>query len=110
MAVIEQIKSRLAEHRPGLLSMDFPEAGVLVPVTSDVRSPEIVLTRRADHLRTHRGQVAFPCGRRDQGDESLLHMDMYESHAEVRRSPGLVAESGDHAYVATRVRVLHCGA
>ncbi len=106
MADIERIRSRLAGHSPRLLQMEFPEAGVLVPVTNDVRSPEIVLTRRANHLRTHRGQVAFPGGRRDQEDASLLHTALRESEEEVGLHPGQVEVVGVLDQVVSRFGIL----
>lgn len=43
----------------------------------------VILTRRADHLRAHPGQVAFPGGRVDPTDLSPLHAALREAEEEV---------------------------
>ena len=45
------------------------DAAVLVPLVL-TPGPELVLTRRADSLRTHKGQVAFPGGRLEAGESA----------------------------------------
>lgn len=61
--------------RTGLLTGDvdqFPAtcsaAAVLVAVT-DRTEPGVILTVRREHLRTHAGQVSFPGGRLDDGED-----------------------------------------
>ena len=44
-------------------------AAVLVPLFEAGGETRVVLTRRSSHLRNHRGDVAFPGGRQDPGDE-----------------------------------------
>ena len=46
------------------------EAAVLVPVVDDPAGATLILTRRADSLRKHSGQVAFPGGSIDPEDAS----------------------------------------
>ncbi|WP_156818850.1 CoA pyrophosphatase [Sphingomonas sp. Mn802worker] len=45
-------------------------AAVLIPVTDRAR-PGVILTRRNDTLRKHPGQVAFPGGRIDPGEDAI---------------------------------------
>nr|WP_157028287.1 CoA pyrophosphatase [Sphingomonas horti] len=45
-------------------------AAVLVAVT-DRREPGVILTRRTETLRRHAGQVAFPGGRIDCGEDAI---------------------------------------
>ena len=47
------------------------DAAVLVPITFSERGGAIILTERALHLRKHAGQVAFPGGRVDAGEDAL---------------------------------------
>lgn len=47
------------------------DAAVLVPVTFSERGGAIILTERSLHLRKHAGQVAFPGGRVDKGEDAL---------------------------------------
>lgn len=76
------------EGRPGL-----PEAAVLVPVTRH-EEPELLLTLRAAGLSTHGGEVAFPGGRRDPEDDSLVATALREAEEEVGLAPGLVEVLG----------------
>lgn len=45
-------------------------AAVLVPVTDRPR-PGVILTRRPETMRRHAGQVAFPGGRLDPGEDAV---------------------------------------
>lgn len=81
--LLEQLAHRLAQYSPRELTLDYPEAGILVPVTNNAAEPEIVFTQRAAHLKTHRGQVAFPGGKRDVEDATLLDTALRESWEEI---------------------------
>ena len=45
-------------------------AAVLVAIT-DSASPGMILTVRREHMRTHAGQVAFPGGKIDDGEDAI---------------------------------------
>lgn len=45
-------------------------AAVLIAITEGER-PGVVLTVRREHLRTHAGQIAFPGGRIDDGEDAI---------------------------------------
>jgi 8-oxo-dGTP pyrophosphatase MutT (NUDIX family) len=45
-----------------------PAAAVLVALFEDGGEARVVLTRRAGHLRAHRGEVSFPGGQLDEGE------------------------------------------
>lgn len=64
-------------------------AAVLIPITLG-HSPEIVFIRRAEHLNSHRGQVAFPGGMWEPGDDSLLATALRESEEEIALPPDQV--------------------
>ena len=55
--------------------------------------PELILTRRAAHLRHHRHEVAFPGGRSEPG-ESLDMTAVREAHEEVGLNPAEVMVHG----------------
>lgn len=57
------------------------EAAVLIAVT-DRPEPGVILTVRREHLRTHAGQVAFPGGRIDPGEDAIAAA-IREAHEEV---------------------------
>ncbi|HEX6661347.1 MAG TPA: CoA pyrophosphatase [Sphingomicrobium sp.] len=48
---------------------DVP-AAVLIAIT-DREEPGVILTVRREHMRTHAGQVAFPGGRIDPGEDAV---------------------------------------
>ena len=55
----------------------------MVPVTDTPENPHVLLTRRASHMKTHGGQVAFPGGMRDKADASLLATALRETEEEI---------------------------
>lgn len=90
-------------YQPGRIQHEvlMPEAAVLMPVTRSCQ-PELVLTRRADSLSTHSGEVAFPGGRRDPGDPDLLHTALRESQEEVGLDPARVEIAGSLSQLVSR--------
>jgi 8-oxo-dGTP pyrophosphatase MutT (NUDIX family) len=67
-------------------------AAVLVAIT-DRPEPGIILTVRREHLRTHAGQVAFPGGRIDPGEDAIAAA-LREAHEEIALNPAMVAVVG----------------
>lgn len=47
------------------------DAAVLIPVVDHPEGPTILLTRRSDAMNSHSGQVAFPGGRLDPGEDAV---------------------------------------
>ncbi|MEC9432437.1 MAG: CoA pyrophosphatase [Pseudomonadota bacterium] len=95
----EMVRAAVLHGRPGA-SSDFDllpggrpdgfppgkplrQAGVLCPLVDRGDGLRVILTRRADHLRQHAGQVAFPGGRVDPTDPSLLHAALREAEEEI---------------------------
>ena len=68
-------------------------AGVLAPLFEEDGEARVVLTRRSDDLRTHRGQVSFPGGRVVEGEDAHAAA-LGEAHEEVGLDPGLVTAVG----------------
>ncbi len=58
-------------------------AAVLIALLEGPRGLEVILTRRAAHLRNHPGQVAFPGGKVEEDDAGLWAAAMRESHEEI---------------------------
>lgn len=68
-------------------------AAVLVPFL-DLPEPELVLTRRADHLPHHPGQVSFPGGAAEEDDASAVQTALREAHEEIGLLPEAVRPIG----------------
>lgn len=81
------------------------QASVMVLFTDDRRNPEIIFTRRAQHLSNHPGEVAFPGGMWESGDNTLLETALRESHEEVGLLPSAVRVLGACRPRATRAGV-----
>ena len=79
--------------------VDWVGAAVLVPLIEREGGLSVLLTRRADTMRKHKGQVAFPGGRRDPG-ETAWQTALRESEEEVGLDRGFVSLAG----LSTRYR------
>jgi len=58
-------------------------AAVLIPLLWHPESPTVLLTRRADNLSQHPGQVSFPGGKVDPNDAGPVAAALREAHEEV---------------------------
>jgi 8-oxo-dGTP pyrophosphatase MutT (NUDIX family) len=101
MSVAERLRSALAApaSQPPLegdlleerSKADVP-AAVLIAIT-DRPEPGVILTVRREHLRTHAGQVAFPGGRIDPGEDAVSAA-LREAQEEILLDPAYVAVVG----------------
>ncbi len=62
----------------------------------------VVLTRRAQHMRSHRGEVSFPGGGQDPG-EDLRTTARREAHEEIGLDPAVVEIIGELDHLQTIV-------
>jgi 8-oxo-dGTP pyrophosphatase MutT (NUDIX family) len=69
-------------------------ASVLVGVVDRQPGATVILTLRAANLSTHAGQVAFPGGRVEDGDATLIDTAMREAQEEIGLDPGHVTPIG----------------
>jgi 8-oxo-dGTP pyrophosphatase MutT (NUDIX family) len=72
----DPVMAKIAQVRP------IRPAAVLVPVV-DHPEPTVLLTQRAQHLPDHAGQISFPGGKIDKGDESPKHSALREAEEEI---------------------------
>lgn len=68
-------------------------AGVLAPLFEEDGEARLILTRRSNDLRTHQGQVSFPGGRLDEGEDAVAAA-LREASEEVDLDPALVTMVG----------------
>ena len=61
-------------------------SAVLVAIVETDEGPNVILTRRADHLRNHPGQISFPGGRVEES-ESVYEAAVREAHEEIGLNP-----------------------
>ncbi|HEX8572684.1 MAG TPA: CoA pyrophosphatase [Allosphingosinicella sp.] len=61
---------------------DLEPAAVLVAVV-DHSSPTVILTERPSTMRTHAGQISFPGGRIDPGDDGPVDAALREAEEEI---------------------------
>lgn len=82
-AAADLLPGDLLEARPSGVP-----AAVLVAITDRPR-PGVIFTVRREHLRTHAGQVAFPGGRIDPGEDAV-GAALREAREEIALDPGQV--------------------
>jgi len=101
MSVAERIRASLAMQAVAQpLAGDLPElrtsaltpAAVLIAIT-DASEPGVLLTVRRENLRTHAGQIAFPGGRIDPGEDAIAAA-LREAQEEIGLDPSVVGVLG----------------
>lgn len=107
LIVPERVRATLPAGRRGepspVAEMGAAPSAVLVPLYDRDGELHVVLTRRAQTLRTHKGEVSFPGGRADPG-ETHLEAALREAQEEVFLDPDVVEPLGelDHLTTVTR--------
>lgn len=114
MTLSERLRAALVEgHRHALVLVpgdvvDDEQAGeqlaaaaVLVAVV-DRPSPTVILTLRPDTMRKHPGQISFPGGRIDPGDDGPVGAALREAEEEIGLAPQYVDVLG----IADRYRTV----
>ena len=95
MPDLETIRRALAKDGPGSSDFDLhPDialppgrvlkpAGVLIALQESSVGWEVILTKRAAHLKNHPGQIAFAGGRQDVGDADAVAAALREAEEEI---------------------------
>lgn len=73
---------------------EMGEAAILLALVNDPDDPKIILTKRAEHLNSHRGEVAFPGGKWEENDTDLLMTALRETEEEIGLHPSSVQVIG----------------
>jgi 8-oxo-dGTP pyrophosphatase MutT (NUDIX family) len=77
-----------------ILGQQLRDAAVLIPIVDHPEGASLILTKRADSLRSHSGQIAFPGGRIDPEDVSPEAAALRESEEEIGLAPEKVEVIG----------------
>jgi len=89
-----RIDHALAERPPRVLSLPgFTHASILIPLLNRPAGPTILFTRRSETVQDHKGQISFPGGRREEG-ENAVEAALREAHEEVGLPPSSVEIAG----------------
>jgi len=102
------LKSRLAIRPPQIrMEWDARPAAVLVPLYQHNQEWHLLLTQRTNAVPSHKGQVAFPGGRMDTGDASLVETALRETEEEIGLPRAQVRVIGqlDELLTVTQYRV-----
>ena len=71
------------------------KAGVLVGICfSKTKQPSVLLTKRAGHLKNHPGQIAFPGGKFELEDGTLVNTALREAEEEIGLNRSIPKELG----------------
>jgi 8-oxo-dGTP pyrophosphatase MutT (NUDIX family) len=83
-ALREPLRRILAQRPRRTLPLDATTAAaVLIPLFEKDGEAHVWLVRRPTSMRSHAGQVAFPGGKRDAADDSLLVTALRETEEEL---------------------------
>ena len=103
-AMLDRIEQKLTEHTPRTLHTQLTKAAILVALT-DESVPRILFTRRASHLSSHGGEVAFPGGKQEPDDKDLMTTALREAEEEVNLKPQEVTLLGKSGAVVSRLGI-----
>lgn len=78
-------------------------SAVLIPLYEQDSEMHVVLTRRAQTLRTHRGEVSFPGGRAEPGEDPVTTA-IREANEEIGLIPSIVEPLGELDHLTTITR------
>ena len=89
-AVARLTRALAGRRAPRVLEVDgFRRAAVLVPILNRPEGPTLLFTRRTETVTTHKGQVSFPGGRVEAGEDAVATA-LREAREEVALDPASV--------------------
>jgi 8-oxo-dGTP pyrophosphatase MutT (NUDIX family) len=88
-------------RRSALEGTGIRASAVLAPLYEADGELMVILTRRSQSLRSHRGEVSFPGGGREPGDRDLAETALREAYEEIRLDPTLPQIIGELDHLQT---------
>lgn len=83
------------------LPFDPQPSAVLVPLFVENGNVSVLLTKRTEQVAHHKGQICFPGGVSDKGDESYWLTAVRETYEEIGIEPGEITMVGELGEVVT---------
>lgn len=85
---IQTVRQKLQEHKPRqIINTALIPSAVLIPFLEKNSEAHILFTVRTNDVEHHKGQISFPGGAREDGDQSLQDTALRESHEEIGVPP-----------------------
>ena len=85
--MIDEISRRLADYQPRepreVGQATLPRAAVLIPLYRREGEWHVILTKRSETVKHHKGEISFPGGSMDDTDPDLIFTALRESHEEI---------------------------
>lgn len=101
LAVIREAFANAGPAVPSIREGDVAHGSAVIALLYDAgQGVHVVLTRRSSGLRAHGGEVSFPGGRREPG-EDLVTTALRESNEEIGLDPGSVEVVGELDHLST---------
>jgi 8-oxo-dGTP pyrophosphatase MutT (NUDIX family) len=93
---VDDLTQRLlsAEDAAAMASRRGTAAAVLLPLYGWPEQPGLIFTERRADLRRHAGEISFPGGRVDEGDDGLETTALREAQEEIALDPAAVRIAG----------------
>jgi 8-oxo-dGTP pyrophosphatase MutT (NUDIX family) len=84
----EDVRYALSQRQKRAIEAEgFTPAAVLIPLYEKAGEHYLVVTKRTETVNDHRGQISFPGGVHQAGDESLMDTALRESWEEIGLNP-----------------------
>lgn len=105
LARLDRLQHNLVERVRRTIDTAPPlvRASVLIPLLMRGSGLELLLTRRTDTVLTHKGQISFPGGQREESDVEAIETALRESYEEIGLEPSRVTVLGELDDVFTAV-------
>ncbi len=86
VCLTDHIRKILKERKPQLIAdeeLKYRHASVLIPLFDDHGLCRVLFTKRTDTVAEHKGQISFPGGGVDEGDQTVEDTALRETYEEI---------------------------